>query len=145
MTEILQCRWKPMRPGLTGIIHGHLMYTGTLQVLVDRLPEVRKAVHRRIGKYLYAEQDGWVSVYLHRPGSTGGFAGREIALNIEGKEKAFHGSLWGPTEFDDTSGLPEYRAVTITDRPDVMERGYTFCGYYVTKVFFDQLLESAND
>ena len=128
-----------MSKNCDGLISGHLTYTGSLQVLVDKKTDAESRVYKKYGKYLYAEDDGFVSVYLHNPGSTQGFAGEKIKLNVEDEEKTFTGSLWDPTGYDDTSGLPEYRSVSLTDDPQVMEKGFTFWHAYITKFLYEEL------
>ena len=139
--KILDVKWKPMDKLYSGLISGHLNYSGTLHVLVDKRVNVENRVYKKYGKYLYSEDDGFVSVYLHNPGSTRGFAGAKNTLNVEGEQKTFVGSLWDPTGYDDTTGLPEYRSVSLTDDPQVMEKGFTFFHAYVTKSLYEELCE----
>ncbi len=121
------------------LLSGHMGYKGSIQILVNEVPKGEDFVFRKIGVFLFAEKEGFVEIYRHDIGSTDGFAGREITLNVEGEEKTFKGSLWDPTGFDDMGEIPEYRSVSITDDPKVMETGYTFYSGYVTKKVYDKL------
>ena len=142
--EILDMQWKPKPKRIDAIINGHLCYQGSLQLLLNYVPGHRDFLFKRCGNYFFAEQEGFVSVFLYKARGTQGFAGREITLNIEGAgEITFKGSLWDPTSFDDTSGLPEYRAVSLTDKKEVMERGHTFYAGYVTKELYEELMRKA--
>ena len=140
--KILDVKWKPINKQYNCLISGHLTYSGTLQVLVDK--KIDTGVYKKYGAYLYAENDGFVSVYLHKPGTTQGFAGAKITLNIEGEQKTFKGSLWEPTGFDNTSILPEYRSISLTDDLEVMKRGHTFWHAYVTKSLYEELCKKVN-
>jgi len=125
------------------LISGHRGYSGSLQLLLDSRPTLTDFTFAEYGNMFYAENDGFVRVFQHVPGSTDGFAGREYTLNFDEGPRTFKGSLWDPTEFDDTSGIPKYRAVSITDSKDVMVRGHTFYAGYVTKELYHKLLYHA--
>lgn len=124
-------------------ISGHRGYSGSLQLLLDKRPVFEDYTFKRYGNMFFAENEGFVRVFLHRPGTTKGFAGSEYTLNFEEGPETFKGSLWDPTQFDDTSKIPEYRAVSITDEKDVMEKGYTFYAGYVIKKLYNELLDQA--
>jgi hypothetical protein len=123
-------------------ISGHMSYDGMIQVLVDKIP--LDFDHKRIGSYLYAEIDGFVSIYKHEPGTTSGFGGRKITLTVEGGKVDYKGSLWDPFSVDNDN-VPEYRAISITDDPKVMEDGHTFYHFYVTKKLYDELCNKLKD
>jgi len=137
--KVLDVKWKPLEKPYNGLMSGHLTYNGYLQVLVDKRPDKDERVYKRYGDYLYSENDGFVSTYKHEKGTTEGFAGAVITLNIEGKQTTFKGSLWDATGYDDTSGLPEYRAISLTDDPEVMKKGHMFWHSYITKSLYEDL------
>lgn len=141
--KILDIQWK--EASLYGhpctLISGHLGYSGSLQLLLDRRPALEDFTFKRYGNMFFAEVDSFVRIFRHEPGTTKGFAGSEYTLKFEDGEHTFKGSLWDPTSFDNTSGVPEYRAVSITDDKDIMKKGYTFYAGYITKKLYDELME----
>ena len=111
-----------------GILHGNKVYPGSLHLLVDEIPKV---IYKKIGNYFYGEKDGFVSLYEHQKGTTDGFAGRTITLDIEGVgKKDFKGSLWDP--FDLPDDIPKFFNVSITTDPEAMEIGHTFMAGKIT-------------
>ncbi len=136
--KIKKSKWKPVDEKFNGgILSGHLTYNGTLQLLVDKIPEVE---YERIGNYFYGEKDGYCSVYEYQKGSTDGFAGRTITLKIKGGGNVdFKGSLWDPMLKPEN--IPEYRHISITTDAEVFERGYTFYGGKITTKLWDKLLK----
>ena len=72
---ILKSKWKHSK---IKILNNGCAYNGELELLVDKIPEVE---FEEYGFFYYGEKDGYVKVYEHEPGSTDGFAGREITLN----------------------------------------------------------------
>jgi len=145
--RILDVQWK--KAEIYGmpctLIAGHRGYSGSLQLLLDKRPLLEDFTFKKYGNMFFAEVDGFVRVFLHEPGTTKGFAGSEWILNFEDGPKTFKGCLWEPTEFNDTSKVPEYRAVSITDDKEVMKRGHTFGAGYVTKELYDELLEKVEE
>ena len=144
--KILDIQWreslwqgKPIKS-----ISGHLVYNGTLELLLDKVPELKDFTFKRYGKFFYAEKDCFVKIYKYMPGSTDGFAGREVTLKFDDTgEITFKGSLWDPMSYTETikNGVPEYRAIAVTDEKEVMERGYTFYSAYITKELYLDLME----
>ena len=124
-------------------IAGHMKYDGKLQLLVDEMPKLASMEFKRYPPFLFAEQEGFVRIYEHKPGTKDGFAGREIQLNVEGELILFKGDLWDPMGFSDVSHVPEYRAVSITTESEVMAHGFTFYAGYVVKQLYDKLMEYA--
>jgi len=129
---------KPVR-----LLSGHMVYSGTIQVLVNEVPKASDFEFKRIGKFLFAERDGFVKIFKHEPGSKDGFGGWELTLNVGGDRITYKGCLWDPMGFDDMSNVPEYRSVSITDDPEVMKVGYTFYSGYVTKKLYEKLCKKA--
>ena len=139
MSEILEVQWRP-ELNYSSVIAGHKHYRGQLELLVDSYPTFDS--YRKIGNYFWAEDGPFISVYLHRPNSKDGFAGRTIELTmVDGSVQGFHGSLWGPTEFDNTSELPEYDHVAVTDSQKVMRDGHTFYAMSIKSDAWQDLYE----
>lgn len=117
--EILEVRFKDDE---TNYLHGKNVMRGEVQVLIDEFP--KRKIFKRKGNYLISENDGLVTIYEHQHGTTDGFAGRTITLDIENEGSVtFKGSLWDP--FSLPKDLHVYH-VSITDSTDVWERGHTF-------------------
>lgn len=137
--EIIKSKWKPSGIKNGGILHNGRVYNGTLELLVDKIPKVE---FEQKGLFYYGEKDGYVEVYKHEPGSTRGFAGRDITLKFkDGSEKTFHGSLWDPF------GIPKelnWFNVSITEDPKVFEKGWTYYGGKITIDLAKKLIEKLN-
>lgn len=140
--NVLKAQWKPSKEGR--LLIGPYSYSGQLQLLLDEEPAWDEFVFRKYGPFLFASLDGFVRVYVHKPGTRAGFAGRTITLNVEGEKKDFHGSLWDPISLRDApDDLPQFRSVSITADPKVMKRGYTFGAAYMLKSIFETLAQEA--
>jgi len=139
--KILKANWKPVEH-FTGILHGNQSYNGTLQLLVDEIPH-DKMKFKKIGRFFYAEKDGYCRVYEHKNGTTDGFAGRTITLDIDGVgEMDFKGSLWDPWECPDT--IPKYFNISVTIDPKAMETGHTFYSGKITWALAEEIIDSLN-
>ena len=146
--KVLDAKFKPS--GRATMIHGCCRCNGTIQLLVDKIPTEKELRYRVInsdgnivskGKYYFAELDGYVSVYLHQAGTTDGFAGHEFKLTFEdGETRIFKGCLWDA--WSRGVDVPEYFGVSITEDPEVFERGHTFYAGYITS---ELLKEISND
>ncbi len=138
--EILEAKWIPSD---TKILQtGNVAYNGSLHLLVDKIPEV---VFKKMGDYLYGENEGYVRLYHYQKGTTRGFAGRTITLDLEGfGEMDFVGSLWDPMG-PLPDNIPKFFSVGITEDPEDMERGNTFMAGKITwdlaKSTFDSIPE----
>lgn len=84
-----------------GMFCGQAVPRGCLNIVVDKIPEM---IYQKTGNTYWAHSDGLVSAFQHSPGTTGGFADREITLPVMGlgvvfKSKGvtkvkFKGDLW---------------------------------------------------
>lgn len=110
-----------------------------LELLVDKIPQTSEMCYKRFGSYFYAEKDGYVSCYMHDPGTTQGFAGREFKLNVDGEIREFKGSLWDDYP-DKSSGVPEYESVSITSEKKVFDIGHTFYAGKIIKELYDLIV-----
>lgn len=134
--KILEAKWVPNKKH--GILHGNLSYNGSLHLLVDEIPDVK---FKKIGNFFYGEKDGYVRLYEHKRGTTQGFAGRTITLDIEGVgEMDFHGCLWDP--FECPKEIPKHFCIGITTEPGVMEKGYTFYSGKITWELAQKIINS---
>lgn len=134
MTKILDKKLSNIE---SNILDGLRVFKGRLQLLVDEYPEF---IYRQIDWYYYAETDGLVSIYEHRPTENDDFGGRQITLDMEdGTEKIFKGILWHPFFLKSTE-IPSYAPCAVTTEPEVWERGHTFYAYSMTKALYDQLV-----
>lgn len=135
---------KPLYGTKCNTLSGHRAYQYTLKILVDEIPH-DEMVFKKYGPFLYAEKEGFVRIYKHEPGTTNGFAGRTIALNVEGRPMAFTGSLWDPMSYrqQKENNVPSYRACSVTTKQRVMELGYTFYAGYLTKQLYYNLWNAA--
>lgn len=135
--KVLKAEWKDsdMR-----ILHGDLSYKGSLDLLVDEIPEIE---FEQIGNYFYGEKDGLVKCYKHIPGTKDGFGGRTITIKFkDGPTLDFKGCLWDPFSLSDK--IPKHFCVGITTDPEVMERGYTFYAGKITWKLAQEIFESLN-
>ncbi len=125
MPEIIKTKWKPSKKTIAQFGPGN----GKLQLLLDEYPNF---IYQQRGSYFYATDGDFISVYEWEPGTTDGFAGREMVLNMtDGTQKKFNGSLWIPSCIVNPSrttsqGIPRFCSVSITTKPDVIEHGRTF-------------------
>lgn len=89
--KIIKTKWKPSGIKNGGILHNGRVYNGSLELLVDKIPEA-EVKFEKFGLFYYGEKNGYVSVYKHEPGSTKGFAGRKIILKMkDGTSETFNG------------------------------------------------------
>ena len=139
MTKVIKA--KILNAGMN-FISGKNVTKGTLNMLIDEYPSF---VYHQIGNYFYAEtKDGFVSVYEYIPGSTDGFGGAEITLEMaDGSSKSFKGSLWSPFSVKNPN-VPDYKPAGITNDPDAYDRGYTFRSCDLTPGLYAEIISSIN-
>jgi len=134
--KILKSEWKPSDRGI--INTGNMIYQGSLHLLVDYVPKV---TFKKIGNFFYGENEGYVRLYKHEPGTKDGFAGRTITLNIEGVgEMDFKGCLWDPFSIPDD--IPKFFCVGITTDPKVFDRGFTYTAGKITWELAKEIIDS---
>lgn len=102
------------------------------KLLVDELPPHDSFIYEERDKYFFAKSRGICRFYSnHNPGE--GFAGRHFNLTmIDGSEVTLKGPWSGNSMGANKRGWPLCREVSITDDPEVWERGYTFSASVVT-------------
>lgn len=120
-------------------LYGKMEVKGQLQVLVDEYPEF---IYKQYDNYYYAETNGFVSIYEHKPGTYSGFAGRTFTLKMEdGTEQSFTGSLWDPYDVKHPD-VPKYKPISVTNEEQVFERGFTYYAYYCTPELYYKTLSN---
>ena len=135
--KILKSEWKPS-PNMGIIATGNMVYPGSLHLLVDEIPKV---IFKKMGHFFYGEADGYVRLYKHEKGTTDGFGGRTITLNIEGVgEMDFKGCLWDPFSIPDD--IPKFFCVGITTDPKAFERGHTYTAGKITWGLAKEIIDS---
>lgn len=100
-----------------------------LEVLVDELPEWGDMRFRERSGLYYAELEGFVN-FMYYGGNgenTGGYGGRHFDLKMtNGMTETLRGPWSSRAGCVNRAGFPHCIEVSITDEPDVWERGYTF-------------------
>ena len=106
-----------------------------LQVLVDKIPKFESLVYKRKQhgrEWLFlAEKEGYVSFYYWSgKGNDGGYGGMKIPIKVLINRKVRRVTLKGPWSSRcstmNLAGFPHSMEVSITDKPQVLEDGYTF-------------------
>lgn len=131
------CGWQPLE-------------TGSLCAITDREPDF---VYERVGNFFFAEDSGFVHAYHYVPGSTDGFAGREIALKVKGGTvfknlgshvERYKGSLWDSAAayraFQDKYKTKLYAVPQCSDLK--YRKCPVFFSGYVTQERFDEIAKA---
>lgn len=124
MTEILKLRvWWSLGWG----------NSPTLQVLIDKVPEdFRYRFHHYegnnnplAGRY-WAERDGVVRFFGWHGDNGKGFYGRHFPILMEDGTPMVLKGPWSSNSGDMNKHFPHSMEVSLTDEPEVMEKGHTF-------------------
>lgn len=104
----------------------------SLDILVDKMPDLNDLRHRRKGNLYYAELDGYVDFFSYTSPDRG-FGGRTFNITMEnGEKKALHGPWSSRASVMNSVGFGPCIDVGITESPQSYERGYTFYSGHVT-------------
>lgn len=110
------------------------------QVLVDAIPNYQSMLYDTAdlgnGQTAYfAEQDGYVSFYIHDASNENGFGGASFALTLrDGSDVVLRGPWTSRPDVMTALGFPESVDVSITDRPTDFERGFFRSGHLLKTV-----------
>lgn len=110
----------------------------TLQILVDKMPDLKDLRYQEKEGIYYAECDGYVSFYYYvRPDD--GFGGRHFHITMEnGEEKVLKGPWSSNAGSVNRVGFGPCVDVSIIDDPRSYDRGYTFYAGHVTHKFIEE-------
>lgn len=106
----------------------------SLELLVDRIPGMDEMRFEHRGEIWYGELDGAVSFYQWKgPHKEHGFGGATYPITMKDGTQQ---NLLGPWHVSPSAahqqGFPHCMDVAITDHPEAMINGHTFCGRQVT-------------
>lgn len=110
-----------------------------LYLFVDHIPD--ELEYEQKGCFYFAEKEGFVNFFYYaRPDQ--GYAGRKFHLKMkDGSEKVLIGPWSSNSSSMNAAGFPLCKEVTITDKQDVWERGYTFYAGAVLLEIAEKALE----
>lgn len=118
-----------------------------LEILVDRIPAPYEMVYEdqwdedEAGCLYFAENDGYVSFFYHNPANQRGFGGSLFALHMKnGTIKEIVGPWSSRSEVMNAAGFTPSMEVSITDRPEAFDKGYTFMSGHITQALLDEYL-----
>lgn len=98
----------------------------TLEILVDKMPELSDLRYQKKGTLYYAELDGYVN-FFHYSGPGQGYGGRGFELKMaDGSTEVLKGPFSSRSGVMNAAGFGPCLDVSITDNPESFERGYTF-------------------
>ena len=110
----------------------------SLEILVDKMPELKDLSYKNKGSLYYAELDGSVS-FFHYAGPGNGFGGRSFTIQMEnGEEKILQGPWSSNASSMNEAGFGPCLDVSIIDDLASYERGYTFYSGHVTIDLIEQ-------
>lgn len=115
----------------------------TIKLLVDKIPHHDELRYSREGGIWYAELDGYVSFYSWQgPGNEGGFGGREFKIKTTSGRGITLKGPWSSRAGDvNREGFGPCLDVSMTDKMDAWERGYTFNAASATKKVVQEALK----
>ena len=118
-----------------------------IEILVDRIPEPHEMRYdamacrdgdTSISTAYFAENDGYVSFFIHNWQNQRGFGGAMFPLHMnDGTIREVVGPWASRSDIMDDLGFTPSIEVSITDKPDVYERGWTFMAGHITKELLD--------
>ena len=103
-----------------------------LQILVDRIPELSEFVFNKKGPLYFAELDGAVKFfYYDRPGD--GYGGCNFTVKLDTGEEVILKGPWSSNSVAmNSAGFTDSIPVSMTDKPEAFEKGYTFYASHIT-------------
>jgi hypothetical protein len=94
------------------------------------------------GVFYWAEDDGYIAYFFHDPNRETGYGSSVFTVPVIGEEEPRR--VKGPWSSNPTQseqmGAPRNLDVSLTDKPDVWERGYTFMAAHISYELFDTWL-----
>jgi len=104
----------------------------TLQVLVDKIPDLNEMTYEYKEDLYFAEKDGYVSFFVYNaPGR--GYGGRKFTITLkDGTTKELIGPWSGRCGVMNMYFEQQSMEVSITDDPKAFKRGYTFFAGVIT-------------
>lgn len=115
-----------------------------LQILLDWIPKFATIEHDVKDGLYYAEYGAYVHFTLHDgdPEKQDGYGGARFDLKMkDGTTKTLHGPWSSRAGVVNAKGFGPCMDVSMTNKPEVMERGYTFCAGAVTIKAVQEWLE----
>ena len=118
-----------------------------IELLVDRIPEISEMRFVNRGNRWFAEHEGCVTFFGWKPGgNNGGYYGRSFDIIMEdGSEVTLLGPWSSRSSAMNKEGFKPSLEVSITDKADVMVRGYTFYAGAVTVEFLQAALAEVGE
>jgi len=118
-----------------------------IELLVDRIPERSEMRFTNRGNRWFSNHGGYVRYFSWKPPSNnGGYYGRSFDIIMEDGSKV---TLFGPWSSRSSAmnkeGFAPSLEVSITDDPDVLERGHTFWAGAVTVELLQPVLEEIGE
>jgi len=121
-----------------------------LEILVDHMPDMEQMVYNQTplpnGSLYYAEKDGYVSFYYHKPSDPRGFGGRVYNLILDTGELVTINGPWSSRSgsMNKAGYGPCMDACMVTDK-ESYDRGHTFMSGNITVELGEEIAEKFLD
>lgn len=117
-----------------------------LEVLAEGVPHLSELTYQMKDSCVYAEKDGYVHFLAIGPEQTSyptrGFGGHKWTMKLENGETLVSTNAWSSRSGAmHQLGFPPCKEVSLTDEPEVWERGYTFTAGAVSKDLLETFLQ----